>query len=207
MPPHLDLPAWVNEPEFRPWLLERLEHYRTAATAKHLRDELNAQKKVAVPWLQAALRELRRGETSRLQHGPGAPMPGDAHVACWLEAHKRGVDFDKAAEDPSPDLKMLEVIAREAIAALNRQHKRRGAGRPPMTDRDRFLREVIEKIRSYKMEEWRDGANGPAWYAPTLEACAVLADSILIACGVPTASRDSSVLHVSSVKRAARRGR
>jgi hypothetical protein len=203
IPDDLSLPAWVDRVAFLAWLQDAFESYAEAQTRAQLSDVGREHRAASVPWLKAALRELRRGDVTRLVHFPGAGMPGHAHASCYYQAFKVGQDFDALVR--RKDVTALVPIVTGATAALEREQMTpRAAGRRSMRSRDALLGAIIRKLRECRLTEWRDDAAKEVTRAPTVAEAAEWADAILIACGAPSASLGQ---HVSAIKRAARRGK
>jgi hypothetical protein len=221
MPADLPLPEWVDRAAFVRWLREEFGRYAGKRTERQLSDTGIEHYLASLPWLKSALRELRRGEVSRLVHYPGTGMPGHAHAHCFYAAFKRGADF--AALVRTKAIPELTEIVSAAIASLERElasKAPRMAGRRSMSARDRLLAAVIAKLRQCEIVEWREArttdrerpptqSEAAQWpdavrrRHPTLDEAASVADAVLIACRVPSVGLGE---HVSAIKRAARRG-
>lgn len=206
LPADLRLPTWVEAAKFLPGLEQDLEAYESAMTAARLSTRVQEQRLVAVQWLKDALRDLKRGSIVRLRNHPSAPMPGDAGPACWMQAHKIGLNWDELVRGEDVDAERAALLAElvtKAIATMDAERATKPArprGRKPKTARDQLLNQVAARLQQFRIpdpelaELSRPVSIGEARRA---------ADDILIGCGVPSASPEQNQ---KSLARAARRG-
>lgn len=188
------LPPWLPQQGFLLQLSALLEEYRTRETERSLGVEVHQQNRIAIPWLRAALREIRRGEFARVRHSPTSPMPGKTHPACWHEAYRRGLDWEALVATGRPeDAETVAELVTAAIASIRRSQAPKRAGRKSLLPRDQLLRSLVALVKGYCRRERGAGV------APSQRPLEI-AESILIACRIEVPQNPKAA------SRAARRG-
>ena len=188
------LPDYVDRATFEAWLDGPLGIYRAHAQLVRQIPPLSAD----VEWLRDALRDLERGDTKRLQNTGALVMPGRTHSACFVEAHKAGIDWPLAVANGG--VESLRKLVLAAIEALQRQPPRKG---PKVRERDKLLNAISEKLMTYKRPAFLSSGKEVEKRVLRAQSLRIAAD-VLLLCGVATGSKSGVE---ASVKRAARRGK
>lgn len=191
------LPDYVDQESFEAWFGPQLASFRTWQLLVSRLPSL-AQ---AIAWLEEAMKDLKRNDKNRLQTSALMAMPGKSEPACWNEARKEGLDWYE--EVRRGEVTTLTRLVSAAIEALERErHAHQQRGRRSMRNRDQLLARVIERLRESKRPVLLSSGKEIQRHLFLKEA-AVLADSVLAACGVPSGTKEDVL---SSITRAARRG-